>query len=254
VIHRENNYFLFPCLSTVQTIFAKRRQINQRNRNNTFWLSGLLVCEHCGKPLVEHTIKRKQLKTGYYNCETCKYYLCQDKVEDIVMEMVKNTLMSKAYIKSLQNFLQSFTENHTVSIKQYDKELLQVEKKIGNIRQAIEDGMYSRELKDRMEELELQKQTIIEEIESIQRTKEKIAYGEDEIQAQLASSREDLDDEDLAVRKNTAKIIISRIEANREKELKVYINTLQAYGLGGAGSPSYVFLLLLKNRRYVFRN
>ena len=31
--------------------------------------------------------------------------------------------------------------------------------------------MYSRELKDRMEELELQKQTIIEEIKSIQRTK-----------------------------------------------------------------------------------
>jgi chromosome segregation ATPase len=150
--------------------------------------------------------------------------------------------------------LKSFNESYTVSIEQYDKELLQVEKKIGNIRQAIEDGMYSREFKDPMEELELQKLTIIEEIESIQRTKEKLAYGEDEIQAQLASLREDLDDEDLAVRKNTAKIIISRIEANREKELKVYINTLQAYGLGGAGNPSYVFLLLLKNRRYVFRN
>ena len=101
--------------------------------------------------------------------------------------------------------------------------------------------MYSRSSKDRMEELELQKQTIIEEIESIQRTKEKIAYGEDEIQAQLASSREDLDDEDLAVRKNTAEIIISRIEANREKELKVYINTLQAYGLGGAGARHTCF-------------
>lgn len=87
-----------------------------------------------------------------------------------------------------------------------------------------------------MEELELQKQTIIEEIESIQRNKEKLAYGEDEIRAQLASLREDMDDEDLAVRKNTEKIIISRIKANREKELKVYMNTLQAYTLVGAGS------------------
>jgi DNA invertase Pin-like site-specific DNA recombinase len=203
--------------NTVQAILAERKRTNQRNRNNTYWLSGLIICEHCGKPLAGHSIKRKQLKTGYYNCETCKYYLRQDKVEEIVMESVKTTLLSKAYIKSLQNFLQSFTENHTVSIKQYDKELLQVEKKIGNIRIAIEDGMYSRELKDRMEELELQKQTIIEEIESIQQTKEKLTYGEDEIREQLASLREDLDDEDLAVRKNTAKIIISRIEANREK-------------------------------------
>ncbi|QPM66820.1 hypothetical protein RT761_00004 [Atribacter laminatus] len=108
--------------------------------------------------------------------------------------------------------------------------------------------MYSRELKERMEELELQKQSIIKEIESIQRTKEKLAYGEDEIREQLASLREDLDDEDSSVRKNTAKIIISRIEANREKELKVYINTLQAYGLGGAGSPqgSKPYVLMIK--------
>ncbi|HHT10117.1 MAG TPA: hypothetical protein GX009_07370 [Candidatus Atribacteria bacterium] len=99
-----------------------------------------------------------------------------------------------------------------------------------------------------MEELELQKQTIIEEIESIQRNKEKLAYGEDEIRAQLASLREDMDDEDLAVRKNTEKIIISRIKANREKELKVYMNTLQAYTLVGAGSPqdSKPYVLMIK--------
>lgn len=234
--------------NTVQAILAERKRTNQRNRNNTYWLSGLIICEHCGKPMIGHTIKRKLQKTGYYNCKVCKYYLRQDKVEDIVLESVKTALLSKAYIKSLQNYLQSFNENNTVSIKQYDKELFQVEKKIGNIRMAIEDGMYSSELKERMEELELQKQTIIEEIENIQRTKEKAAYTEDEIRAQLASLREDLDDEDLAVRKNTAKFILSKIEANREKELKIYMNTLQAYTLGGAGSPqdSKQYVLMIK--------
>ncbi|MCX6089167.1 MAG: hypothetical protein NTX88_02095 [Candidatus Atribacteria bacterium] len=101
---------------------------------------------------------------------------------------------------------------------------------------AIEDGMYSRDLKDRMEELESQKQAIIEEIKKIQRSKEKLAYSEEEIREQLALLRKDIEDEDLIVRKNAAKIILHKVTVNRKKELLIYINTLQAYSLVGAGS------------------
>ena len=109
----------------------------------------------------ESGINHQGKKYRYYKCidakrgKGCKKKTVKkDDIEDVVLKVVVATLSNEKYINSLISALMNMQESENYELKELQKELSRVDKKIANLLNAIEQGILTESTKQRLQELE----------------------------------------------------------------------------------------------------
>ena len=147
--------------------------LNRAHRRK-FLLSELLVCGHCGG---RYTVVGKDR----YGCATWRarapaattWTITRQRIEARVLGGLKDKLMAPElvaeFVRAFQDEINAAAEAAAARAEQLRREAEVVERKIVGILAAIEDGMYTPVLKERMKVLETRKAEILGLLASAQR-------------------------------------------------------------------------------------
>lgn len=148
----------------VQNIITEREKSNfkyqKKEVKNESWLRGLLICSKCGHRLIICSYKNNApyFQCGYYSKAQCKcsQYINVSKVEDAIMEKIKETFKNKLNINiSNESNDEMFSSEQNILLNKMNT-LIQKEKRI---KLAYEDGI------DTLEEYKENKKRILNEKE-----------------------------------------------------------------------------------------
>ena len=165
-----------PAIVDTETfcIVQKRMQSNTRNASNKakepYLLSGKIFCGSCGAAMVGHTSCSGRNKTKYstYNCGT-RYRtrqcimknISKDFIEDIVLIEIKNKILNPVCIKSLTKKLiahyKKMINSNTGELNSLGNRLKELQFEIDNIVNAISQRMFHISFKEKMTNLETEK-------------------------------------------------------------------------------------------------
>lgn len=162
---------------TVQRRLSKTATAPARGKAKVdYLLSGKLFCGHCGASMNgESGVGRSGKTYHYYSCYTKKRRLgCEkrplrkDYIEGIVAQSALE-LLTDQLIDEIADMAIKQSEQDMVNetrIPQLTEQLSEIEKSIANITTAIEKGIASETLMNRLVQLEHEKKTINKEIKS----------------------------------------------------------------------------------------
>ena len=139
-----------------------------------------------GESAASHTMK----KYYYYTCikkhkHQCDMYrVKKDEVEKAVVKALSDQVNDEAFLNQLADAVLKHQEEKNADHSELDAlndQLKEVDRKIHNIEKAIEDGLYTPSMKERMEELTAQQDQLDESIrvyklDKPQLTREDIMY------------------------------------------------------------------------------
>lgn len=151
-------------------------KVNRRAPSHTwthqeYILTGKLFCGKCGSPMVgESGISKTGAKHGYYNCvahrkkKSCdKRPVRQDWIEKAVVNATRDLLMDE----ELLDFIADKTYAYYLAVNGDDQQKEMLEKELDNVNtsldrlvSAVEAGMFSDRMKERMDDLNAQKAQI----------------------------------------------------------------------------------------------
>lgn len=147
-----------------------QRMAAHKNAKTDYILTEKLFCGKCGTMMVGVSgTSRHGIRHHYYACTKQKKKSCSKKavrqmwienlVLDYIIELLKdNELLEFIAENTYQYYLSRNTETaYTESLK---KALLDTEKSISNLMRAIEQGIFNESTKNRMDELEEQKEEL----------------------------------------------------------------------------------------------
>lgn len=140
----------------------------------SYMLTGKLFCGKCGSPMIglSGTGKHGE-KHYYYACSTKRRFRTCDKsnvlkqaIEDAVIEKVCNICLTDEMIDTIVTAALELQQKEAdrPQLTSLKSELSQVNKRIRNIMNAIEDGLYTSTTRDRLTELEEQQKKLREAI------------------------------------------------------------------------------------------
>jgi DNA invertase Pin-like site-specific DNA recombinase len=151
----------------VQKLLKERApaQYHPRRTSSKFLLSGLVHCGDCGKALVGTDAKNG--KFSYYVCGTllkrgsgtcCAKYLSAPKFEELVVEKIKQRVLTKENLHKLVNMvdeeMDSCTSDYKKQLITIDAELQEVSHRLGKLFDALEtDKLGLNDLAPRIQEL-----------------------------------------------------------------------------------------------------
>jgi DNA invertase Pin-like site-specific DNA recombinase len=154
----------------VQQLMGDRTLVKNHPRRTAsrFLLSGLAFCGHCGKALVGQDAKSG--KFSYYVCGTlnkkgagaCKAtYLNSSKFERLVVSKIKEHILTPdnltRLVEMVNEEMDAATSSYGIEMDTIEKEISDVNRRLGNIYNAIENGNIDYELlKPRLLELKAQ--------------------------------------------------------------------------------------------------
>lgn len=182
---------------TAQEILSKNKKLGGRNKSRyKYQLSGKIKCGQCGSSMCGNysgvSQKNKSVRC-YYVCQGKKEHrgctakaMYRDLVEKIVLENTIKIILQDDFIENIATKileLNQFEDDSTGLINAFELELQDIKTKIDNILTAIENGVASQRMMDRIAELESREQELKQQIEienlKIHRTlltKEQIIY------------------------------------------------------------------------------
>ena len=141
-------------------------QAKHRHRNNhTYLLSGVLHCGDCGERMTGTGGTSKYGKRYYYYHCPNKHYgrIDADALEETVLDTIDKYLQSDI-IKSVAKTAYTEYKKQILDTSELDaiqKELKQVEKKLGNAVNAVLNGLQSETVQNTITELEAQKSDLL---------------------------------------------------------------------------------------------
>lgn len=152
-------------LEVNEKLKTKKNPQGRHRENGDYLLSGKLYCGECGKPMMGMS---GTSKTGnlhfYYTCmgkrlktKKChKKNVRRDEIEYIIAEAVQRYILKDEVIEWVANTVIEFQNNNggREEIKNLQRELSEVKKKIDNFMVVIEKGLFSDTAKERLESLE----------------------------------------------------------------------------------------------------
>lgn len=181
----------------VQQILIRNKRNNKSiSSDEPYILSGKLFCAKCGSRMCGESGKTvidekgNVFKYRYYKCNNQKkngFKTCDCKVipkqqmEDIVVLSVIKFLKEKDVVDNLSQLLFNYQMKENPLLASKKKELSNTESKIGNIMKALEMGIFTKATKERLEELEKEKEKLTEligdeELKHVVLSKEDIAF------------------------------------------------------------------------------
>ena len=174
----------------VQQKLAKNKKAPARRKAEDDYLLTLkLFCGKCGAHMFGESGMGTSKVYRYYKCaKTKKVHLCDKKpvrkewMEDLAVKKALEILNNEDLISVLVERIYALQGEENPRIPRLKEQLADIEKRIGNIMSAIEQGIITDTTKDRLSQLETQKKEI--EITLLQErikkpflTKEQIQFG-----------------------------------------------------------------------------
>jgi hypothetical protein len=177
----------------VQSMFKHNAKARAKSKaHEDYLLTTKLFCGHCGSPMVGESGTSKSGKMHYYyKCvgrkrnHTCdKKVEKKDWIEELVVRYTVQNVLTDENIERVATKAMELIEKEyadTSYLNALQDELKDVNKKLKNIMNAIEEGLFTATTKDRLQERETQKaevetQIAKEEIKKPPLTKERIIY------------------------------------------------------------------------------
>lgn len=147
-------------------ISANRRAPSRVWTHIDYLLTGKLFCGHCESAMVGVSGTGKNgTRHHYYECMGHRKKTCHKKtvrkewIEDLVLSEIRAVLSDDALLDAIAQKAYDIyaSETDTSYVDSLQKQLSEAEKGISNIVRAVEAGMFSPALRERMEALEAQK-------------------------------------------------------------------------------------------------
>ena len=144
----------------------------------SFLLTGKLFCGYCGAPMTgESARSRNGTYYHYYSCSGrkapkrngCrKKRVSKEKLEDAVIRTINEEILTDEFIEDMVPRVLAYQESEqaTATIRNLNEQKKQVQKKIDNILRALESGVWSDSVNERLHALEQQIETIEQRIET----------------------------------------------------------------------------------------
>ena len=174
---------------------VKSNKYGRKSEEVNYILSSKLRCGYCGKPITaDCAVARSGETMRYYKCSTRKRggkcensTIHKEVLEDLITKVILAFLTPENINVMAEKIIieQEKLINSNDKIKQLYEQRDKVNFAIKNLLQAIENGVYSTSTKERLNELELQKQNISEEI-AIEEVNRKIRLTEKDIKKYLS--------------------------------------------------------------------
>ena len=178
---------------------AKGKSKRRRKDSVEYLLTGKLICGKCKSPMigesghgrhgeVHHYYKCSGRKNRRSGCDMCSFR--QAELEEAIIRITQHDVLTDEVIDHLITRVLRIQEEEAEDpvIKGMEKSLKDTQKKISNIMAAIEAGIFTPTTKDRLTELEAEKDRIRAEIVKAQI--KKTSYDADEIRFYLESMRD----------------------------------------------------------------
>ena len=148
----------------VQEKMAKNRKAPARHKaEDDYLLTTKLFCGYCGAYLCgESGTSRTGVVHHYYKCVSVKKKRtdCHKKpvrkewLEDMVVNATMKMLMNDATIDAIVSALMTLQDAENTALPLYEKQLREVKSSIDNLLNAIQQGIFTRSTKERLDELE----------------------------------------------------------------------------------------------------
>lgn len=163
----------------VQKRFEQNKKAPAMHRaEDNYLLTTKLFCGKCGAMMTgEIGTSKTKAKYRYYKCNRAKKHNCDKKavkkdwIENLVLDKILELIKEDSVIESLAEKVYELQDNSSDVILALKAELNSVETKLTNIANAIAQGHYSKTTNKLMQDLEVQKQQLEENI-----CKENIAH------------------------------------------------------------------------------
>ena len=151
----------------VQEKMAKNKKAPARHKaEDDYLLTTKLFCGYCGAYLCgESGTSRTGLVHHYYKCVSVKKKRaeCHKKpvkkqwIEDLVVDETMKMVMDDKAIEAIVSMLMELQNRESSSLPLYEKELKDTEAAIDNMLNAIQQGIFNKSTKARLDELEAAK-------------------------------------------------------------------------------------------------
>ncbi len=174
----------------VQERMIKNKKAPARHKaEDNYLLTTKLFCGKCGALMVGESCKKTAKTYRYYKCiNTKRTHTCDKKpvrkeyIEDLAVQKAMDILQDEVIIEYLVDSIYELQGEENPRLPRLRQQLEEVEKHIKNIINAIEQGIIYDSTKDRLAELEKEKNqldlTIVQEqIKKPFLTKEQIRFG-----------------------------------------------------------------------------
>ena len=156
----------------VQEKMAKNKKAPARHKaEDDYLLTTKLFCGYCGAYLCgESGTSRTGVVHHYYKCVSVKKKrtdchkkpVRKDWLEDMVVSATMKMLMNDATIDAIVSALMTLQDAENTALPLYEKQLREVKSSIDNLLNAIQQGIFTRSTKERLDELE----TLRDELEN----------------------------------------------------------------------------------------
>ena len=151
----------------VQVKIEKNRKAPARAKATVeYILTTKLFCGHCGVSMCGESGKGRSGKNyHYYKCASVKKKLrdCNKKsiqkevIEEYVIRHTMAMLADDQAIEAIVATLMDLQERENINLPLYEQQLRDVERNINNLLDAIQQGIFTKSTKDRLDELEAAK-------------------------------------------------------------------------------------------------
>ena len=137
-----------------------------------YLLTTKLLCGKCGALMFGESGTSATGRTYYYyKCANVKRRkgcnkktVQKDWLEDLVVRETMKLIQDDAMIDKIVQLVMDVQNQENTTIPLLEKQLREVNKKLDNLMKAIEDGLYTRTMKERLEALEAQKDELTAKI------------------------------------------------------------------------------------------
>lgn len=164
---------------TAQQLLSKNRKAGGRNKSKyKYQLSGKVKCGQCGSAMCGNysgISKKNKTVRCYYTCQGKKEKrgcrakaMHREKIEKLVLDNTMKIILKDDFIDKIADKiieLNQLEDDSTGLINAYEIELKEIESKIDNIMTAIEEGLATPRMKNRIAELERREEQLQEQIE-----------------------------------------------------------------------------------------
>ncbi|MEV2910871.1 recombinase family protein [Paenibacillus larvae] len=213
-IIKENNHPAIIPLErflTIQEMMKTRSRAGKHADSETYLLTGLVICKHCGKGM-KGTTSRHKTKYGNYTyyryiCSSyvlgygCKHHIIhRDDLEKLIVEQIKTIAESSS--KQLMIDIAA-SNNQKDEIKDIKNQLVRVDKKIQKQIEAYENDLVSAsDLKTARERVEAERRILKKKLERLEKMDKK-----EDVQMVITKAK-DLLDEIMGINRVKAKSAI----------------------------------------------
>ncbi len=152
-------------------LVSNKRTAARNKARERYILTTKLFCGECKSMMVGECGVKKERTYRYYKCASAKRHECdlkpvrKDLIEDFVIGKAISSISDKETVDALITHIMAAVNEENVMIPVLEKQLADVQKSIENIVRAMEEGVYSRSTKAKLEELERQEDELKEKIQ-----------------------------------------------------------------------------------------